>query len=89
MRKGTNHGNADGLSRMLCGGKHCICKPVQLLETRRGGEDNHEVIYDEERASAEESEQYLLPPKQADEILQEKLKNRPKVRKKNRCVDFM
>ena len=33
IRQGALHGNADGLSRMDCGGKRCICEEVQQMET--------------------------------------------------------
>ena len=31
-RRGANHQNADGLSRIGCGGKRCICEGVERLE---------------------------------------------------------
>ena len=88
VRQGVNHGNADGLSRMLCGGKKCICGPVQLLESRRGGEDDHEVVLAEAGTDNEDSKQLLLSAGQAKELLQEKLAKRPQKHKKTRCVDF-
>ena len=88
VRQGVNHGNADGLSRMLCGGKNCICGPVQLLETRQGGDDDHEIVFAEARTDNEDTEQPLLSAGQAEELLQQKLAKRPRNRKKTRCVDF-
>ena len=35
IRKGTDHANADGMSRG-CHGKKCICDEVELYETMRG-----------------------------------------------------
>ena len=88
VRKGVNHGNADGLSRMLCEGKNCICEPVQLLERQHGGADDHEVIYAEQRTDNQDSEQPLLHPSEGNALLQQRLRKRPQKQKKNRCVNF-
>ena len=45
VRKGVNHGNADGLSRLGCEGKRCSCVSVKKLEMEDNSSDDHEVIY--------------------------------------------
>ena len=36
VRQGKHHANADGLSRLVCGGKKCICEGVAEVEEKEG-----------------------------------------------------
>ena len=72
---------------MFCEGKNCICEPVRLLEGKRGGADNHEVVYAEACSDSQASERSLSAG-EADAVLQQRLQRRPQKFRKNRCVNF-
>ena len=88
VRKGANHGNADGLSRMRCKLNNCICEPVQQLELKDRGVDNHEVVYAEPRTGDEDSERYLELPAGAETELEERIKRKPKKKNRPKQVNF-
>ena len=88
VRKGANHGNADGLSRMSCGQNKCICDPVHQLELRRGGADNHEIVYADSRTENEDSEKYLELQTNAEVGLDDRIKAKPRKKCRPRQVNF-
>ena len=61
-------GNADGLSRLGCEGKSCICVSVKKMEMEDDSSDDHEVIY-ARQSELVDDEKYLEVP--ADEQLQQ------------------
>ena len=44
IRKGALHVNADGLSRLGCNGKQCVCAQVDKFERTPGIVNNHNVV---------------------------------------------
>ena len=68
VRKGVNHGNADGLSRLGCEGKRCICVSVKKMEMEDDSSDDHEVIY-ARQSELVDDEKYLEVPE--DDQLQQ------------------
>ena len=62
VRKGSDHANADGLSRYDCGGKKCICEGVRELEESNNVGEVNSVRFSQIWTAEEMSDAQLNDP---------------------------